>query len=442
MPTLVTLSGSVRDLIGDTFDPRRTKVWLTANADAIVDRTGNTIRLGDYRATVSDTGTFTFPDVIASSSTDINVTNLQYRLHVDYQPKSGGPRKTETFGWWTVTASANVAQLVAEQRLAPSYLSQARTEIQGYVEQARDISNIAVPDDVVSTLVEGTGGAGPLTRAALSASYAAKSAPKNIFTGKAEYNGGFANGYDTDVWIAGAQRVNPTNNSQGLYIQHRVTGDLGGLVHDAGASELRLNNASNTGAGQSAHENSLVVTGGVNNIGTLVGVLANFHTSGTPTGSASQVRLFNASQVAPLAAGFTVGTIYGLYLDQQIAGADNFSIYAPGGKSHFGPVTVKANTSVQSHAQQWQDSAGATYAAFDSSGQLRLINKPLLTRNAADTGTFMSLAQYLRWNDAGLTQTTVGAAGAAAALPAAPTKYLKVQDSTGTILVIPAYAVS
>jgi hypothetical protein len=37
-------------------------------------------------------------------------------------------------------------------------------------------------------------------------------------------------------------------------------------------------------------------------------------------------------------------------------------------------------------------------------------------------------------------QTTVGAAGGASALPATPTKYLKVKDSAGTTFVIPAYA--
>lgn len=37
-------------------------------------------------------------------------------------------------------------------------------------------------------------------------------------------------------------------------------------------------------------------------------------------------------------------------------------------------------------------------------------------------------------------QTTVGAAGAASALPATPTKYLLIQDSTGTDYVVPAYA--
>jgi len=41
---------------------------------------------------------------------------------------------------------------------------------------------------------------------------------------------------------------------------------------------------------------------------------------------------------------------------------------------------------------------------------------------------------------AGNEQTTVGAAGGASALPATPTKYLKIKDSGGTTLVVPAYA--
>lgn len=47
-----------------------------------------------------------------------------------------------------------------------------------------------------------------------------------------------------------------------------------------------------------------------------------------------------------------------------------------------------------------------------------------------------------RWIAASNEQTTVGSAGAASALPATPTKYLKVVDSTGATLIIPAYAVS
>lgn len=45
-----------------------------------------------------------------------------------------------------------------------------------------------------------------------------------------------------------------------------------------------------------------------------------------------------------------------------------------------------------------------------------------------------------KWDAAANQQTTVGAAGGASALPATPTKYLKIVDSAGTTLVVPAYA--
>lgn len=47
-----------------------------------------------------------------------------------------------------------------------------------------------------------------------------------------------------------------------------------------------------------------------------------------------------------------------------------------------------------------------------------------------------------QWVAAAIQQTTVGAAGAASALPATPAKYLQVKDSAGTLMVIPAYAAS
>ncbi len=45
----------------------------------------------------------------------------------------------------------------------------------------------------------------------------------------------------------------------------------------------------------------------------------------------------------------------------------------------------------------------------------------------------------LQWSIAGNVQTTVGVAGGADALPASPTKYLKIKDSTGTTYVVPAF---
>lgn len=54
-----------------------------------------------------------------------------------------------------------------------------------------------------------------------------------------------------------------------------------------------------------------------------------------------------------------------------------------------------------------------------------------------DGGSFV-----LGATNAGSFQTTVGAAGGASALPATPTKYMKIQDSSGTTLIVPCYAAS
>jgi NAD kinase len=63
-----------------------------------------------------------------------------------------------------------------------------------------------------------------------------------------------------------------------------------------------------------------------------------------------------------------------------------------------------------------------------------------------DTNLYRSAANELatddivRFNAAGTFQTTVGAAGGGSALPATPTKYLKIKDEAGTTFVVPCYA--
>lgn len=145
--------------------------------------------------------------------------------------------------------------------------------------------------------------------------------------------GGFTPNYDTALWIAPSVRANPTLNFQGLYIQARVSGDLGGFVHDAGASELRLSGATNGGVGQNAFEASLVVTGGANTIASANAILANFHTETTPSGSFTSVALMRASAIPALTGTFTIGTAYGIYIEQQAVAATNYSLYIAGGDS-------------------------------------------------------------------------------------------------------------
>jgi hypothetical protein len=189
-------------------------------------------------------------------------------------------------------------------------------------------------------------------------------AEKNVFSGKVEWNnseptraadsfegderdarGLFVNSFDSSVWIAPAPRLDPTVQSQGLYVQHRVTGNLGGKVHDAAASELRVSNATNNGSSSCAHENSVVVTGGVNQIGRLIGTLSNFHCSGTPTGTLDTLQIIRAQQAFDVPAGFTIGEVYGVYIDSQVAGTKNFSLFVDGGDSVlFGRIVPKDST--------------------------------------------------------------------------------------------------
>lgn len=83
-----------------------------------------------------------------------------------------------------------------------------------------------------------------------------------------------------------------------------------------------------------------------------------------------------------------------------------------------------------------------------SQGQLYfrdVVNARMLLAMVPGASSTASRADWLaiqRYADAALWQTTVGAAGAASALPATPTKYLKVQDDAGVTYVIPAYAAS
>jgi hypothetical protein len=79
------------------------------------------------------------------------------------------------------------------------------------------------------------------------------------------------------------------------------------------------------------------------------------------------------------------------------------------------PLLVKGFAAQTADLFQSQDSAGVNYLAITASG-------------------------LPRWSAATMVQTTVGAAGTAATLPAKPTKFLKVVDEVGTTLVVPAYA--
>lgn len=138
------------------------------------------------------------------------------------------------------------------------------------------------------------------------------------------------------------------------------------------------------------------------------------------------------------------------------------------------PLVVKGAAAQTANLEEWQDSSGTALAYVRSDGgvvgrlasmsggnsyflggELAISNSASNIRFAAGnwvtTELWVGGAAKVSLSASGVTvdrliwksaneQTTIGAAGAASALPATPTKYLKFTDSTGATLVVPAYA--
>lgn len=140
----------------------------------------------------------------------------------------------------------------------------------------------------------------------------------------------------------------------------------------------------------------------------------------------------------------------------QMFNGKKFTVYSTSG-SPF---------SVQTHAQVVENTAQIERAyTLDSGSALKVLNSggtgvdvrqsgpgngvsieqtgtgsALAVRSGVAELMSVSSAGLLKWTAAANVQTTVGAAGGASALPATPTKYLKVIGDDGVTYVIPAYA--
>jgi len=197
--TLIDLTFDVADILGADYEPGRTKVWIETNIehDAIVDPDGNTIRLGPTYVKPSSAGTGTFEGLVPTDAAT-NPTGFQYLVTVDYPAKGAPDRKGTKWrsGWFSLTTTSDLADVVVEQAVPPTYLTTVTTLLDGYVTAAQtaetnaeaaqaaaeaarddavDISGISTSDGVVSALINTV--AGPLTQAALSDTIAAQTAP-------------------------------------------------------------------------------------------------------------------------------------------------------------------------------------------------------------------------------------------------------------------------
>ena len=101
-------------------------------------------------------------------------------------------------------------------------------------------------------------------------------------------------------------------------------------------------------------------------------------------------------------------------------------------------VTADGNTLATQYVRD-QATTGPYMQLASTELQLRRLDGTVVAK--VDNSALKVVAGLFGWDAAG-EQTTVGAAGAAAAVPANPSKYFKVRDNAGTTYVIPAFAAS
>jgi hypothetical protein len=163
----------------------------------------------------------------------------------------------------------------------------------------------------------------------------------------------------------------------------------------------------------------------------------------------------------PLGAG-TVANAYSIKVLEPSVGTNRHSVHVTGRTTlalgvHSSVLDILGTASVR----RWTVDANGAFLGYASDGTSL---RTTLESNEVTTGRFMSDAYTattkhlsLKWQGSEkfavlgdgyvvfgdtMRQTTVGAAGAASALPATPTTYIKWKTASGTILVIPAYAAS
>lgn len=106
------------------------------------------------------------------------------------------------------------------------------------------------------------------------------------------------------------------------------------------------------------------------------------------------------------------------------------------------PLEARGAAGQTANLQEWSTSAGAVSPRVTPAGVLETVDQDIRAV-AGGVGSVVGLTTGgLRYYQASGAQTTVGAAGAASALPLTPTKYLKIVDNAGVTFVTPLYAAS
>lgn len=170
----VTLTGRINDVIGDTPDPRRTKVYIMAvdgngPIERISDSTWNEDRYAGATAVIDGTGTYIFDNLWPTNSPTANPTGFYYEVFIDYAlhgPGRDRGRNLWRSGPFKLTATAHLSDLDLDTpAVSPTWRNGFRSEMQALLaaagaaaDLAVDISKISTTDAAVAALATLPGG--------------------------------------------------------------------------------------------------------------------------------------------------------------------------------------------------------------------------------------------------------------------------------------------
>lgn len=219
-----------------------TSVTATTNipGDTVVDTDGNKIRLGSGRGTIDANGKGSV--VVWVPGTGSNPASWQTYLHVRYRdPRAHGGATERTFGPFTITGNADLADLVAEQDVPPNYTTGVLAEMTALRDETALISGLTGEDAAVAALVNSSSSD---TKAALSATFVARTGTKTDgSTGLVDLEHNGSAGYLFHLTTGAASAVNTAaigigtdeGSAYGILISHKNSGAGVGITSQPGA---------------------------------------------------------------------------------------------------------------------------------------------------------------------------------------------------------------
>lgn len=110
------------------------RVYTNIPGETVIDTMGSKIRVGGGSTRPADDGTGSV--TVWTPGTGSNPATWQTYIAVDYIDNGNAKNKTRIFGPFTITEDADLADLVTEQEVPPTYLTTVTTLLDGYVDAA------------------------------------------------------------------------------------------------------------------------------------------------------------------------------------------------------------------------------------------------------------------------------------------------------------------